>query len=87
MTECLADPETNAPNSKHIQLYSTWGKIGAGILITGNIMVDRNYLEAPANIAIEDSTHRPVLIELVPHVFISDFFAGYVFNWLVIVHF
>jgi 2,4-dienoyl-CoA reductase-like NADH-dependent reductase (Old Yellow Enzyme family) len=61
MTEGLADPSTNAPNMAHVRLYEAWGKVGAGLLVTGNVMVDRAYLEAPGNVAIENDDHLPLL--------------------------
>ena len=63
MTECFADPATNAPNERHVKLYQTWGESGAGLLITGNIMVDRRYLEAPGNVVVEDEKYLSVLTE------------------------
>ena len=53
MTEGLADVEDNATQG-HINLYRTWAKGGSGLLITGNVMVDRRYLERPGNVVIED---------------------------------
>ncbi len=52
MTEGLADAQNRA-TARHATLYSRWAKGGAGLLITGNIQVDRRYLERPANVAIE----------------------------------
>ena len=52
MTENLADG-FNCATPEHVRLYSAWAGSGAGLLITGNVLVDRRYLEAPANIAIE----------------------------------
>ena len=52
MTEGLAD-EYNRATSGHNQLYKTWSEGGAGLLISGNIQVDRQYLERPGNIAID----------------------------------
>ena len=49
MTERLADP-SHLPNEGHEQLYRTWAKDGAGLLISGNIMVDERYLEAAGNV-------------------------------------
>eukprot|EP01100_Stratorugosa_tubuloviscum_P006336 TRINITY_DN273_c2_g3_i1.p1 TRINITY_DN273_c2_g3~~TRINITY_DN273_c2_g3_i1.p1 ORF type:complete len:435 (+),score=179.51 TRINITY_DN273_c2_g3_i1:89-1393(+) len=53
MTENFANPITSLPNEKHFTLYSRWSQSGAAILITGNIMVDRRYLEAPCNVVID----------------------------------
>ncbi len=49
LTERLADT-SHLPNSKHLQLYETWAKGGAGILLSGNIMIDERYLEAAGNV-------------------------------------
>ncbi|MEM1124049.1 MAG: NADH:flavin oxidoreductase/NADH oxidase family protein [Bacteroidota bacterium] len=49
LTEKLADP-SHLPNEKHLQLYKTWAKGGAGLLISGNILVDERYLESAGNV-------------------------------------
>ena len=53
MTEGLADPQDN-PTEAHNTLYRTWSEGGTGLLITGNVMVDRRYLERAGNIVLED---------------------------------
>ncbi|MFN0024300.1 MAG: NADH:flavin oxidoreductase/NADH oxidase family protein [Parvularculaceae bacterium] len=52
MTEGLADAQNQA-TIRHETLYARWAKGGAGLLITGNIVVDRRYLERPGNVAID----------------------------------
>jgi 2,4-dienoyl-CoA reductase-like NADH-dependent reductase (Old Yellow Enzyme family) len=52
MTEGLADP-LNRATSRHVTLYKRWAEGGAGILLTGNVQVDRRYLERPGNVAID----------------------------------
>lgn len=52
MTEGLAD-ETNRATRRLETLYRRWATGGAGLLITGNIQVDRRYLERPGNVAID----------------------------------
>jgi len=52
MTEGLADAENRATD-RHQTIYRRWAEGGAGLLITGNIMVDRRYLERPGNVAID----------------------------------
>jgi len=52
MTEGLADP-LNRATQKHATLYRRWSQGGAGVLLTGNVQVDRNYLERAGNIVIE----------------------------------
>jgi len=53
MTEGLADPDDN-PTERHVELYGRWSDGGAGLLLTGNVMVDRRYLERPGNVVVED---------------------------------
>ncbi|PQA89066.1 NADH:flavin oxidoreductase/NADH oxidase family protein [Hyphococcus luteus] len=52
MTEGLADA-WNRATQRHQTLYRRWAEGGAGLLITGNVMVDRRYLERPGNVAID----------------------------------
>ncbi len=52
MTEGLAD-EWNRATSRLATLYQRWADGGTGLLLTGNIMVDRRYLERPGNVAID----------------------------------
>ncbi|NNF17839.1 MAG: NADH:flavin oxidoreductase/NADH oxidase family protein [Gammaproteobacteria bacterium] len=52
MTEGLAASDHSA-TSRHATLYRRWAHGGAGMLLTGNIMVDRRYLERPANLVID----------------------------------
>ena len=55
MTEGLADRHLRA-TARHATLYRAWSEGGAGLLVTGNVMVDRQVLERPGNVAI-DSRH------------------------------
>jgi len=57
MTEGLADAWLRATPA-HARLYRTWGEGGAGLLLTGNLQVDRFDLERPANVAIDRSEPR-----------------------------
>ncbi len=52
MTEGLADA-ANRATDRHVSLYRRWAGGGAGLLLTGNVQVDRRYLERAGNIAIE----------------------------------
>lgn len=52
MTEGLADTNDNA-TERHEVLYERWSNGGAGMLLTGNVMVDRRYLERPGNVVID----------------------------------
>lgn len=53
MTEGLGDPDNKA-TAAHATLYSGWATGGTGMLLTGNIQVDRRYMERPGNVAIEN---------------------------------
>ncbi len=52
MTEGLASAENRA-TPDHVRLYDRWAKGGYGLLITGNVVVDRRFLERPGNVAID----------------------------------
>lgn len=52
MTEGLADIHDN-PTQKLNHLYQIWSEGGAGLLITGNVMVDKRYLERVGNVVLE----------------------------------
>ena len=54
MTEGLADPWLRATR-RHDTLYRAWSEGGAGLLITGNVQIDRRVLERPGNVAIDTS--------------------------------
>ncbi len=49
------------PSHRIIKLYETWGKGGAGILISGNVMVDSKALGEEHNVVIEDEKYLPEL--------------------------
>lgn len=53
MTEGLAD-KFDRPTPRHNQLYQTWSEGGTGLHITGNIMIDKRYLERAGNVVLED---------------------------------
>ncbi|MER7690436.1 NADH:flavin oxidoreductase/NADH oxidase family protein [Streptomyces sp. NPDC097610] len=53
LSEALAD-KRNAPDHRVEQLYRTWSRGGYGLIITGNVMVDRTQLGEPGNVVIED---------------------------------
>ena len=52
MTEGLADPAGRA-TPLHNSLYAQWAQGGAGLLLTGNVQVDKRYLERPGNVVID----------------------------------
>ncbi|MEN9932488.1 MAG: hypothetical protein RIS17_1061 [Pseudomonadota bacterium] len=52
MTEGLAFRD-GLPNAAHETLYRRWANRGCGLLITGNIIVDRGHLERPGNVIVD----------------------------------
>lgn len=56
MEENLAD-HNHAPGPELLRLYQTWADGGAGLIITGNVMVDRHGLTGPAGVVLEDESH------------------------------
>lgn len=56
MSETLAD-ETRAPNADLNVLYRRFSSGGAGLLITGNVMIDRRAISEPGNVVVEDDRH------------------------------
>jgi len=51
----------NRPTEALVRLYRRWGASGLGLIITGNVMVDRRALGEPGNVVIEDESDLPVL--------------------------
>ena len=60
MTERIAFGD-NFTNQRHLNLYKTWAEGDIGILLTGNVQVDRNHLEGPANVCIEETSYKDQL--------------------------
>ena len=56
MTERIALSD-NYTNQRHLNLYKKWAEGDIGILLTGNVQVDKNHLEGPANVCIEEETY------------------------------
>jgi len=52
LTEGLADG-WNRATMRHARLYGAWADGGAGLVVTGNVQVDRRYLERPGNVVID----------------------------------
>lgn len=52
MTEGLATPD-GRPTPELERLYGIWSDGGAGMLLTGNIIVDKDHLERPGNVIID----------------------------------
>lgn len=52
MTEGLADEHLRA-TPRHDTLYRRWSEGGAGLLLSGNVQIDRRVLERPGNVCID----------------------------------
>ena len=55
LTERLSKSDM-LPNERHRRLYEHWAQNDAGLLISGNILVDKRYLESTGNIVVEKNT-------------------------------
>jgi 2,4-dienoyl-CoA reductase-like NADH-dependent reductase (Old Yellow Enzyme family) len=63
MTEGLATGDNHC-NDRFIRLYEKWGRGGAGLLISGNVLVDRWHLERGGNLAIVGQQSNSALAAL-----------------------
>lgn len=55
--------KSHQPTLQIIQAYDTWAKGGAGIILTGNIMIDSRALGEPRNVVVEDKRDFQLLQE------------------------
>ena len=60
MSETLATYD-NHPTPKLVELYRRWAASGIGLMLTGNVMIDRRALGEPGNVVIEDENDLPIL--------------------------
>ena len=60
MSEVLATYDNHA-TPKLVALYRRWAKSGIGMLMTGNVMIDRRALGEPGNVVIEDESDLVIL--------------------------
>lgn len=60
MTERMSN-SAYEPIPEHEQLYRIWSHTGAGLLITGNVMIDRNHMESAGNVFFGDEAMIPKL--------------------------
>ena len=57
MTERIAKGN-NLAHKGHANLYDRWSDGDIGILLTGNVQVDRQHLEGPANVVIDQNNYK-----------------------------
>ena len=60
MTEALGDLHDDATPALE-RLYRRWSDGGAGLLISGHLMVDRRFLEQAGNVVLDDETDEAAL--------------------------
>ncbi|MEA3167335.1 MAG: hypothetical protein QOI97_283, partial [Pseudomonas sp.] len=56
MEENMADAH-QAPSRELKQLYKAWADGEPGLLLTGNVMIDRHAMTGPGGVALEDEQH------------------------------
>lgn len=57
MEENMADAD-HAPSDELIRLYRTWAEGEVGLMITGNVMVDRRAMTGPGGVVLESDRHQ-----------------------------
>lgn len=60
MTERMSNAAYE-PTSAHEQLYTLWSQSGVGLLITGNVMIDKDHMESAGNVFFGDKAMIPKL--------------------------
>jgi 2,4-dienoyl-CoA reductase-like NADH-dependent reductase (Old Yellow Enzyme family) len=60
LSEALAD-KRNSPDERLERLYTSWSHGGYGLIVTGNVMVDRTQLGEPGNVVIDDERNLDAL--------------------------
>ena len=55
MEENMADAR-HFPSAELLRLYQAWADGGAGLIITGNVMIDRHAMTGPGGVVLEDGT-------------------------------
>ncbi|MDD9894146.1 MAG: NADH:flavin oxidoreductase/NADH oxidase family protein [Gammaproteobacteria bacterium] len=55
MSEQLGNDDHN-PDQRLVNVYGQWSKGGCGLLVSGNIMVDRNHLGEPRNVVLDEKS-------------------------------
>ncbi|MDH4478683.1 MAG: NADH:flavin oxidoreductase/NADH oxidase family protein [Rhodoferax sp.] len=56
MEENMCDAD-HAPSDALLRLYRAWAQGGAGLILTGNVMVDRRAMTGPGGVVLEDDRH------------------------------
>jgi len=56
MEENMCDDD-HAPSDALLRLYQAWAQGGVGLILTGNVMVDRRAMTGPGGVVLEDDRH------------------------------
>jgi len=56
MEENMADDD-QSPSDELLRLYKAWAEGGAGLLISGNVMIDGRAMTGPGGVVLEDARH------------------------------
>ena len=56
MEENMCDAD-HAPSDALLRLYQAWAQGGVGLILTGNVMVDRRAMTGPGGVVLEDDRH------------------------------
>ncbi len=68
MSEVMAQQGVHLPTENHFKVYQRWAAGGTGIIVTGNVMIDKNALGEPGNVVLENDLHLDRFIEWVSSV-------------------
>lgn len=60
MTERISN-KSYEPTERHVRLYEDWAETNSGLLITGNVMIDRKHCESSGNVCFDDESIIPLL--------------------------
>ena len=63
MSELLADTRNRA-TAAHQTLYRAWAKDGPGLMLTGNVQIDRQHMEHAGNVVIQGKQNADQLTAL-----------------------
>jgi 2,4-dienoyl-CoA reductase-like NADH-dependent reductase (Old Yellow Enzyme family) len=63
LSEQLGTIGSHAPDERMVRLYRRWAQGGPGLLVTGNVMVDRRARGEPANVVVEDDRDLEALAD------------------------
>ena len=55
MEENMADAG-HGPSKRLLRLYQAWAEGGAGLILTGNVMIDRRAMTGPGGVVLEDAS-------------------------------